>query len=248
VADRLGDLMPHDVREGSAVDLAASVADDGFARFTARDLAIDTSGPAFERFRAIWEDLEPDEDLADGGAYRFRRYGLLRAVSTPDGFVLEPLPHRPFRQDDIPMWRDAERHFAPLTPPMLADPCLDALVAFDLAVADRVRPGTDWTVGLHTIRVVARAGESGLPTPEGVHRDGHAFVGMHLVRRENGTGGESRVRRDGHPDAEFTLTSPLDSVLVDDTAVRHAVSPIAAHDPTAGRTVRDMLLVDLNPA
>ena len=45
----------------------------------------------------------------------------------------------------------------------------------------------------------------------------------------------------------FTLESPLDSVLVDDTAVRHAVSPIAAHDPAAGRAVRDMLLVDINP-
>ncbi|WP_165922096.1 2OG-Fe dioxygenase family protein [Pseudonocardia endophytica] len=228
--------------------MADSVAGDGFARFTARELSPGTTRPEFDAFRAVWEDLEPDADLADGGAYRFRRYGLVRAVSTPDGFATEPLPHRGFRQDVIPMWRDAERHFAPLSSSTLADPCLGALVAFDLTVAGQVRPSREWVVGLHAIRVVARAGESGLPTPEGVHRDGHSFVGMHLVRRENARGGESRIHRTGRPDVVFTLGSPLDSVLVDDTAVRHAVSPIVPLDPYAGRTVRDMLLVDLNPA
>ncbi len=240
--------MAPDVRERRAVELAAAVAGEGFVRSAARDLPIAVTGPRFDAFRATWEDLRQDEDLVDGGAYRYRRYGRLRAVSTADGFAMEPLANKPFRQDGIPMWREAERHFAPLGPRTLADPSLRALVAFDLTVAGLVRDHREWTVGLHAIRVVARSGETGLPTPEGVHRDGHSFVGMHLMRRENSRGGESRVHRTGRPDVVFTLESPLDSVLVDDTAVRHSASPIAVRDPAAGRTVRDMLLVDVNPA
>lgn len=238
--------MALDVRD--LVGLAATVTDDGFVQTTAADLPVDVTGPGFDTFRATWDDLRPDEDLVDGGAYRFRRYGRLRAVPRADGFAMEPLPNEPFRQDSIPMWRESERHFAPLGVRMLADPCLRALVAFDLTVAGLVRDHREWTVGLHAIRVVARTGETGLPTPEGLHRDGHSFVGMHLVRRENARGGESRIHRSGRADVAFTLTAPLDSVLVDDTAVWHAASPIAVHDPSAGRTVRDMLLVDVNPA
>ncbi|MDR6593977.1 2OG-Fe dioxygenase family protein [Saccharothrix longispora] len=231
-----------------AAEVAAAVAGDGFARLGAEHFPVDPEGGDFARFRETWEDLELDGALVDGGCYRYRRYGRLRAVRTADGISLSALPHAAFRQDGIPMWRGDERMFAPIRPAALADACLHALVTADLAAADLVRTSPEWTVGLHLIRIIALDGETGLPTPEGRHRDGHAFVGMHLLRRENSAGGVSTVYRDGRPDVRFTLESPLDSVLVDDTAVWHEVSPIAVRDRAGGRAVRDMLLVDINPS
>ncbi|MEU3627961.1 hypothetical protein BS329_36150 [Amycolatopsis coloradensis] len=229
-------------------DLTAALAADGFVRLSETHFPIDVLDAEFAEFRACWEELKQDDQLVDGGFYRYRRYGRLRAVSTDAGLSLSPLPHQPFRQDSIPMWREHERTFAPIPPATLANRCLHALVSTDVTLASTVRDNPEWTVGLHLIRIVARTGESGLPTPEGRHRDGHSFVGMHLLRKENSAGGESSIYRDGHPDVRFTLADPLDSVLVDDTALWHEASPISVRDRTGGRAVRDMLLVDLNPA
>ncbi|MFJ8959782.1 2OG-Fe dioxygenase family protein [Lentzea sp. NPDC102401] len=242
--------MPENVRTSgpAAADLVAGLAGDGFARLSGQDFAVDTGGAAFRDFRAGWEDLVLDGALVDGGSYRYRRYGRLAAVPSGAGFELTPLPHRTFRQDGIPMWRSNDRLFAPIEPAFLDDRCLREIITTDLSLAAQVRSSPEWTVGLHMIRIVAVAGEPGLPTPEGRHRDGHSFVGMHLVRRENSAGGESAIYRDGLPDVQFTLRDPLESVLVDDTAIWHEASPISILDPAGGRTVRDMLLVDVNPA
>ena len=45
--------------------------------------------------------------------------------------------------------------------------------------------------------------------------------------------------------ARLTLAGPLDSLMVDDARVTHEVTAINA---VAGVGVRDMLLLDLNPA
>ncbi|MGZ3145621.1 2OG-Fe dioxygenase family protein [Lentzea chajnantorensis] len=242
--------MPENVRTTgpATAELVAGLAAEGFVRLSGTDFPVDTGGAEFAEFRAGWEDLIRDDALVDGGSYRYRRYGRLAAVPVGEGFELTPLPHRAFRQDSIPMWRSNERLFAPIEPAFLTNPCLHDLISTDLALAALVRSCPEWTVGLHMIRIVAVPGEPGLPTPEGRHRDGHSFVGMHLVRRENSAGGESTIYRDGLPEVRFTLRDPLESVLVDDTAIWHEASPISILDPAGGRTVRDMLLVDVNPA
>lgn len=242
--------MPENVRTSglAAADLVAGLAGEGFVRLSGPDFPVDTGGAAFAEFRAGWEDLVRDSALVDGGSYRYRRYGRVTAVPTGAGFELTPLPHQTFRQDSIPMWRSSDRLFAPIEPAFLDNLCLRDVIATDLSLAAQVRSCGEWTVGLHMIRIVAVNGEPGLPTPEGRHRDGHSFVGMHLVRRENSAGGESTIYRDGLPEVRFTLRDPLESVLVDDTAIWHEASPISILDPAGGRTVRDMLLVDINPA
>ena len=70
---------------------------------------------------------------------------------------------------------------------------------------------------------------------------------MHLLRRDGCRGGTSLIYTSGGalPDVELPLLEPLDSLLVDDTELEHEVTQIEGVDL---RGVRDMLLVDLNPA
>jgi hypothetical protein len=200
-----------------------------------------------DRLATGWDRLELDEALFDGGTYRYRRYGRLCAErDSPGHRRFTPLPHAPFWQsaEHIPDYGGQERLFGPIPDETLLGPALLGLVAADLSVVERVTGHSGrWDVGLHMVRVVAVPGAPGSPTPEGRHRDGHDFVGMHLFRRAGCAGGESIVYREGRAPVRTTLTERLDSLVVADTRLTHEVTPVVAD----GRTgVRDMLLVDLN--
>ncbi len=225
----------------------------GFVAMHAEEAAAVVDGLPFSAFTDRWNDLPLDEELArlpGGGAFRLRRFG--RFLAEVDGSTVTGtlLPHGTFQQDarHIPLFAGRQRTFAPVSPELAADPVLAALIGHDVGTVSALTGTARWVVNIHQIRVVARSGGSGLPTPEGRHRDGHAFVGMHLLRRERCQGGESIVYRDGQPDVRLMLRAPLDALIVDDAAITHEVTPISAAGGEGGDGIRDMLLVDLNPA
>jgi hypothetical protein len=225
-------------------NVARNVASDGYATLPGADLKIVVSDAKLSDLRQFWDDLPMDQDLPDSARSRYRRYGRLRAESTPHGITFESLPHANFRQDSIPLWRGSERRFEPISEEALGHPGMRALVGFDVEVATELSGRHSWEVGLHLIRLVARTGEHGLPTPEGRHRDGHLFVGMHLIDRHNCEGGRSTVYPEQGEPVRTTLLDPPASMFVDDRRVTHEVSPIHA---VGIEGHRDMLLVDLNP-
>jgi hypothetical protein len=200
-----------------------------------------------DRLANGWDRLELDEALFDGGTYRYRRYGRLRAdCDSPGHRRFTTLPHAPFLQsaECMPDYGGQARLFAAIPDETLLDPALLALVATDLSVVERATGYSGrWEIGLHMVRVVAVPAEPGSPTPEGRHRDGHDFVGMHLLRRTGCVGGESIVYREGRAPVRTTLTERLDSLVVADTRLTHEVTPVVSDGMTG---VRDMLLVDLN--
>jgi hypothetical protein len=202
---------------------------------------------ALAAFQAHWADLPLDEELADGGTYRLRRFGRLRVEARAHGTRVTPLSHGTFQQDAalIPLYHGRERTFAPAGQRILRDPVLDCLVRLDMSLAAGLTGHPEWTVNVHLIRIVAKTGSPGMPTPEGRHRDGHEFVSMHLVHRDC-TGGLSIVYNDNAELVRLTLQEPLDSLMVQDAAVTHEVTPIGA--TADGNGIRDMLLVDLNRA
>jgi hypothetical protein len=83
-----------------------------------------------------------------------------------------------------------------------------------------------------------------MPTPEGVHRDRSRFVGIHLIARRNVRGGYTRIygKEDNHESAVACLTDPADSIVSDDTRLRHLVTPIKPLNPRVPG-VRDMLIL-----
>ncbi len=123
-------------------------------------------------FAASWNALALDTHLPEGHRYRLRRHATLSALAGETRFRLEP--HRPHYQarEYNPLVGGIERWFEPVRPEVLASETFASVIAFCLGLFGPMKPGADWHIEVHQFRIEARAEAAGLPTPEGVHRDG----------------------------------------------------------------------------
>ena len=197
------------------------------------------------RFAASWDDLPRDTHLPDGHRYRRRRHATLSAAAGSTAFRIEP--HQPHYQglEYNALVGGIERWFDPIRADVLAGATFEAVVAFCMRLFGALRPQADWHIECHQFRIEARSDAAGLPTPEGVHRDGVDYVLVLLVKRANIRSGTTTVHApDGSQLGSFTLDAPLDAALVDDARVKHGVTPVHAIDP-ARPACRDVLVVTL---
>jgi hypothetical protein len=195
-----------------------------------------------DAFAASWNDLPLDTYMADGGRYRRRRH----AVYAADAHAIVRGPHQPHFQgrEYNPLNGGIARWFEPVGPEVGAGPTMTAILDFCGGLFGELAPyASRWHVEVHQFRIEARAGERGLPTPEGVHRDGVDYVLVLLVGRENIAQGETTVYSADHrPLGSFTLVDPFDAALLDDRRVAHGVTPVEPIEP--GRPAhRDVLVV-----
>ncbi|WP_438765731.1 2OG-Fe dioxygenase family protein [Kushneria sp. TE3] len=181
-----------------------------------------------------WGDLAPDRFMNDGGRYRRRRHAVFSAVAGARSLVRKP--HQAHFQTTRfnQLNGGVARHFEPVDEGALATNAFAFLCELLLDVFGRCAPGTDWDIEMHQFRIeVGGDITAGLPTPEGVHRDGVDFVAMVMMGRDNVREGVSCIHDPDHRElAAFTLAEPLDMALVDDTRVLHGVTPIVADDAT----------------
>ena len=227
-----------------AVSLQSAIAGDGFAFLSAaatRPLLL-ASGPLsdWDAFRASWNDLALDTYMADGGRYRRRRH----AVFAVDDDAIVRMPHQPHYQSldyntlngGIPRW------FEPITDG--DGPSLHTIIEFCQRLFGSLVPAsTRWHVEVHQFRIEARPGAKGLPTPEGLHRDGVDYVLVLLVNRQNiGSGTTTIHGLDRRLLGSFTLTEACDAALVDDARVFHGVTPVEPVDLDLP-AYRDVLVV-----
>lgn len=195
-----------------------------------------------------WDHLEPDDYLKEGMHFRLRRLGLFYLL--PNTGELLPLPPAPYFQSaGINTYAGGlERHFAPLLDATLTNQFLHQLIKFNFRQfpVDSQMTHHPWEIDVHQFRIVATQDEEGEPTPEGIHHDGDDFNAIHLIRRQNATGGKSTVYdNDRNPLANSTLSQPMDSVLVWDPHVMHGVTPIHPQNP-AESAIRDVLVIGYN--
>ena len=193
-----------------------------------------------------YSDLPADEYLPGGAAYRYRRYG--RFSFSPDSGQLKRLPHEDYFQsaDVNRVTGGYIRKFAPLLDGIFANPFLQTLIRFDFAQfpLEAAQTSGDWEVHVHLIRVTAAAGQPGHPTPEGIHRDGAAFVTVHLAELVNASGGDVSIYDDDRNLlTSFRLRQVMDSYLFNDAVLWHAAAPIQPVDP-AHAAIRSILTFD----
>jgi len=194
-------------------------------------------------FAASWEDLPLDTHMADQGRYRRRRHAVFAADATG---MIERRPHQPHYQslDYNALNGGVERWFEPIDARLGDGPSMAAILRFCRQLFGRLAPANRaWHIEAHQFRIEAVAGEAGLPTPEGMHRDGVDHVLVLLVRRCNIKRGTTMIgtSADGFF-SSFTLAEPFDAALVDDHRVYHGVTPVEPVDPAAS-AFRDVLVV-----
>ncbi|GMV29218.1 MAG: hypothetical protein AMXMBFR59_13430 [Rhodanobacteraceae bacterium] len=198
-------------------------------------------------FADSWNDLAVDTYMADKGRYRRRRHGVY--IASAAGVRREA--DRPHYQslEYNPLHGGVARSFQPIDPRWDRGQGLPAVLRYCHGLFGALAPTVAaWNVEVHQFRIEARAGEQGLPTPEGVHRDGVDYVLVLLIARTNIASGTTTIHRpDGELLGRFTLTAPFDAALVDDARVCHGVTPVEAVDVTAP-AYRDVLVVTFKAA
>jgi hypothetical protein len=233
-----------EARLAPAVSLQSAIAGDGFAFLSAaamRPLLLACGALSdWDAFRASWNDLALDTYMADGGRYRRRRHAVYAVAD--DG--IDRMPHQPHYQSldyntlngGIPRW------FEPITDGDGAS--LRTILAFcQRLFGSLVAASVTWQVETHQFRIEARPNAKGLPTPEGLHRDGVDYVLVLLVNRQNiGSGTTTIHGLDRRLLGSFTLTEPCDAALVDDARVFHGVTPVEPVDLNLP-AYRDVLVV-----
>ena len=197
----------------------------------------------WDSFATSWDDLPEDLFMADGGRYRRRRHA---AFSVRRGAAIERKPPQPHYQsrDRNPLNGGIERWFDPVPPEVADGPTMGSIFELCRQLLSHLRPEVNaWHTEVHQFRILTRAEEVGLPTPEGMHRDGVDFVCVLLVKRQNVRSGTTTIADlERVVQGEFTLTDPLDAAFVDDRFAFHGVTAIQPEDPLQP-AFRDVLVV-----
>lgn len=181
-------------------------------------------------FKDCWNDLCLDNFMADGGRYRYRRYGQFLKVPTNNNLLI--LPHEAYVQPYSinPLNGDVKRFFEPLTPQMISSPILESILKLMAKIYDFVEgEPRKWNIRLHPYRIIANSDELGQPTPEGLHRDGVTYIASMMIHRHNITGGKTTITTEERiPLQDITLQDTFDIVMADDEKTMHTVTPITA--------------------
>ena len=234
----------------SLQSIASALSRDGFAFVNAPAMQMDLLAVGlrdWDHFAESWNDLGLDTYMADGGRYRRRRHAAFALSATG----IERKPHQPHYQsrDYNRLNGGLERWFKPITDETGNHPAMRAILTtcfnlFDGLTPQATRPAS-WHTEVHQFRIEARTDQKGLPTPEGLHRDGVDWVLVLLVARQNIASGMTTIHDiDKQSVGSFTLTRPMDAAWVDDSRVYHGVTPIEPLDPTQP-AYRDVLVVTL---
>lgn len=198
----------------------------------------------WDAFAASWHDLGPDAYMADGGRYRRRRFAVFEMC----GDTIVRQAHQPHYQsrDYNPLNGGIVRWFEPVRDAIAAHALTRRILhtcreIFEASCSDSAGRKV-WHVEMHQFRIEANNACAGLPTPEGVHRDGVEWVCVLLVARSNVASGVTHIYSGAKPLGAFTLADPLDTVFIDDTRVLHGVTPIHAQDSSL-KAFRDVLVL-----
>jgi len=123
----------------------------------------------------------------------------------------------------------------------------------------RIVPSLDyvakaWLVTVHQIRVTCPPKGVGEPVPEGIHRDGHAYLAIHVVSRHNissdpNKAGRSHVytrRQDGSGAMELDkVIEEGEALFLNDSTVLHCVSGFVPENQEESAH-RDVIIIDFD--
>ncbi|HEX7634599.1 MAG TPA: 2OG-Fe dioxygenase family protein [Noviherbaspirillum sp.] len=175
---------------------------------------------------SLWNHLQKDSYLSDGGSYRERRYAEL--IYNLDTDTLSNTGNRDFYQsENYNTVNGGTRRFELIEESFLSGRLLQTILRhFGRRFATALSVNR-LELYLHQVRIIGRDGENGLPTPEGIHKDGVDYSCQVLFSRDNVSGGESIIYdNDKKPLVATTMRDPLDFYCFRDPDIYHSVTPI----------------------
>ncbi len=203
----------------------------------------------WNQFVESWNHLDLDKYMKEGDNYRYRKFGRFN-YDDHTGHVEPVLESSFFQSKSINSYAgEIDRKFSHLDDSIYKNRFLHYIIATSLHhfIETYNLKEKKWDVTLHQFRIVATHDASGLPTPEGIHRDGHKFVSMHMIKRKNIEGGVSALYNlNKDKVTEITLKRAMDSLFINDEKLLHSVSPILAKNNE--ESYRDILVIDYNTA
>lgn len=197
------------------------------------------------QFMTSYDRLPPDAYMNDGGNYRFRRFA--RFMLDTKNNELTQLDSGVFYQSKMVNQLNGGivRSFPEMETEHSGNLFLKNMIQFHANELPKNKNGK-WIIYVHQIRIVACSESKGIPTPEGIHQDGHNYVAQIFLSRKNVSGGKSMLFDSNKlPLFETTMINTLDTILIDDKVLYHYVTPIMPDDPDQV-SYRDMLLIDFN--
>jgi hypothetical protein len=196
-----------------------------------------------QRAAALWNDLDADAYLRDGGKYRERRYAEMK-YDVASG-ALTHLGETDFYQSNTyNTVNSGTRRFSLIDESFLRGKLLQTILKHFASRFAAVLQAPSLELFLHQVRIIAEPGGTGLPTPEGIHKDGVDFSCQVLFGRQNVAGGESIIYSNEKEELlAATMLNPLDFYCFKDPDIYHSVTPIQSADGTA-RGTRDILGIE----
>lgn len=197
-------------------------------------------------FFQSYGNLPKDEFMRDGGQYRQRRFGSFEYDTEKN--QLHYLGNSGFFQSKVnnELNGGITRHFASLEDHVIDNSFLYLLIKKNSSYLPDYKKHSKWSVFVHQIRVTSTPGQIGNPAPEGIHRDGHAYVAQILIAKNSVNGAVSQLYNDKKLSIfSHELQSPLETILIDDRKLYHDVSSLEVKKNRLSG-YRDMLLIDFN--
>ncbi len=239
--------MDQAVQQGDRGAVTQHLGASGFAFVQADDFdrllpAYVLTPESWDAFAASWDNMPLDQYMADGGRYRRRRFAVFTAEP---GQAIERAAHQPHYQsrDYNNLNGGVARWFAPMADVVGKGACFQALLTLTRALFEAVAGAQNWHIEAHQFRIETGPDGTGMPTPEGMHRDGVDYVLVLMVRRANIEQGTTTIHDlEQRNLGEFTLVRARDAALVDDRLVFHGVTPVVPVDPLLP-AFRDVLVL-----
>lgn len=192
------------------------------------------------RLTASFDRLSPDP--YDPTRRRYRAHGEL-SIETNAGYpIITQLDTSSYRQSARlnPSEGGQERLFRPLPKLIIQKLFWRLTVGLLDCLPVSIRQAATLRVQIHQLSYRANSGPAVSP-PLGLHRDGEPFTAVVFIAKHGLKGGDTLITNDaGELLLGHALSEPLETVLMNDSAVLHAVTPVLE-----GR--RDVLLIDYTP-
>jgi hypothetical protein len=198
----------------------------------------------WKKFHSSWNNLSLDTYMGDNGQYRYRRYTVLTWDSSSQKLTRElQQPH--FQKTNYNTLNGGiYRHYEPFEDYVAGSSIFKDIINHCITIFNIVNGKVlDWYIEAHQFRIIAVPGTGGLPTPEGIHRDGVHYVFIMMIKKENVKGGRTSLyNMMEEPIYSLTLENSFDCIFTDDTMLMHYVSPILPLDDSL-EAYRDVLVL-----